>query len=196
MTAKTRIRPDRAVETSAPVAPALAERWSPRAFDASHRLSDDDVASLFEAARLAPSAFNSQPRRFIVGRAGTPGFERVHATLNERNRIWAASAALLIVNIAVRGDGDRENRWAEYDLGQAVAHLSVQAHELGLHTHQVGGIDPAAIVAAFALPEQWEPVSVTAVGALAEPDHLPEPLRTWEGRQRERLPLSELLIEA
>lgn len=48
--------------------PLLAARWSPTTFAASAPVSVDEVESLLEAARWAPSAGNSQPWAFIVGR--------------------------------------------------------------------------------------------------------------------------------
>ncbi|TFD62288.1 hypothetical protein E3T43_00050 [Cryobacterium sp. Hh7] len=41
-------------------------------------------------------------------------------------------------------DETRENPWARYDIGQAVAHLSIPAQHDGLHTHQMGRFDDAA----------------------------------------------------
>lgn len=188
----------RDIPTSAPVVELLAERWSPRSFDPAREVTDGELASLLEAARLAPSASNHQPRRFIVGRRGSAGFDRLFAGLNEYNQSWAHSATLLIANVAVlSGGADASFRWAEYDLGQAVAHLSVQAQALGLHTHQLGGILPEVLSESFALPAEWVPVSVTVVGGLASPDALPtERLRAREVAPRERLPLDELVIEA
>jgi hypothetical protein len=39
-------------------------RYSPRAYK-QYELSDETITTLFEAARWAPSAYNSQPWRFI-----------------------------------------------------------------------------------------------------------------------------------
>lgn len=50
--------------------PLLTARWSPITFDPAHESTEADVASLLEAARWAPSAGNSQPWSFIVGRRG------------------------------------------------------------------------------------------------------------------------------
>ena len=47
----------------------MVERWSPRAFTG-EAMPQDQLMSLFEAARWAPSAFNAQPWRFLVGRVG------------------------------------------------------------------------------------------------------------------------------
>ena len=44
----------------------IANRWSPRAFDASKTVSRQQIIALLEAARWAPSSYNDQPWRFIV----------------------------------------------------------------------------------------------------------------------------------
>lgn len=79
MTSKT-------AQTSAPLHPLLAERWSPRGFDASHELDDQTLDALLEAARWAPSANNSQPWRFLVTRRGQESFDRLAQVLAPGNR--------------------------------------------------------------------------------------------------------------
>lgn len=185
----------RRAQTSAPVIDTLAERWSPRAFDAEHALPEGALRGIFEAARWAPSAANTQPWRFILARRGGESFAKIEQTLMGNNRLWAGLAAALVVNIAETADEEGAKRtWAEYDLGQAVAHLSVQAHAEGLYTHQMGGFDRDAIRAAFDLDERLEPVSITAIGALGSIDALPDPLREREEAPRSRKPLEELLL--
>ena len=56
-----------------PIDPVFLARWSPRAF-APDTIGEDELLALFEAARWAPSSYNSQPARFVYGRRGTPAF--------------------------------------------------------------------------------------------------------------------------
>lgn len=185
----------RTAQTSAPVLDALAERWSPRSFNSEHSLPEGALRGLFEAARWAPSANNSQPWRFIITRRGSENFARVEASLTGNNQLWAGRAAALVVNIAETEDAEgTPRRFAEYDLGQAVAHLSVQAQSEGLHLHQMGGFDREAVRRAFALEPRFAPVSVTAIGAIGSHDQLPEPLREREAAPRVRLPLEDLVL--
>lgn len=187
----------RHVPTDAPLIAPLVERWSPRAYDPSAELSEEDVRTLLEAARWAPSANNLQPWRFIVARRGTDEFTLVHDTLAGFNRAWADSAAALIVNVAeIADEAGTPRRWAHYDLGQAVAHLTVQAQHDGLHTHQMGGFDGARLAEAFGLSDRFEVVSITAVGKVGDASTLPEPLREREVAPRRRKPLDEILIAA
>ena len=185
----------RAAETSAPLLPVLAERWSPRAFDAHAEVSEEALTAALEAARWSPSANNSQPWRFIVGRRGTAAFDTIASTLMGFNQAWAGTAAVLIVAVAEVTDPDGKARpWATYDVGQAVAHLSVQAHHDGLHAHQMGGFDATALREAFGLDERFLAVSVTALGVLGDPDTLPDALRERELAPRTRKPLDEILV--
>lgn len=185
----------RTAETSAPLLPALADRWSPRSFDAGVGIDDVTLRSALEAARWSPSAGNTQPWRFIVARRGTEAFDTIVENLAGFNTVWAASAAVLVVAAAELLDEEgNERRWAEYDLGQAVAHLTIQAHHDGLHAHQMGGFDTEGLRQAFGLGERFLPTSVTALGTLGEADALPEPLRTRESAPRTRRPLEEIVV--
>ena len=55
--------------TEYPVHEFIRDRWSPRAF-AQKPISAEDLRSLFEAARWAPSSSNEQPWAFIVATHG------------------------------------------------------------------------------------------------------------------------------
>lgn len=187
----------RHADTDAPLITPLVERWSPRAYDPAAELSDDTVRTLLEAARWAPSANNVQPWRFIVARRGTAAFTTIHDALMGFNQAWADSAAALVVNIAeVADEGGAPRPWAKYDLGQAVAHMSVQAQHDGLHTHQMGGFEAARLAEAFGLRDGLEVVSITAVGKVGDASALPEPLREREVAPRSRKPLDQLVIAA
>lgn len=185
----------RKADTTAPLIHPLVERWSPRAYDPAAEVSTEVLRTILEAARWAPSANNTQPWRFIVARRGTDAFTTVHDALLGFNQAWADSAAVLIVNIAETADAEGKPRpWARYDLGQAVAHLTIQAQHEGLHTHQMGGFDGARIAAAFGLADTLEVVSITAIGVLGDVDALPEPLREREVAPRLRKSLDELIV--
>ncbi|WBU36953.1 nitroreductase family protein [Homoserinibacter sp. YIM 151385] len=185
----------RTSETSVPITPLLDERWSPRSYDETAEIDDATVDSLLEAARWAPSAMNLQPRRFIVGRRGTRTFELILENLMGFNSAWAHRASVLVLSAVELGAGDgSHDQLALYDLGQSVAHLTVQAHDAGLHVHQMSGIDIPGLRAAFDLPEHLVPATVTAVGVVAEASQLEGPAAERETAPRSRKPLSELVL--
>ena len=54
------------VISATPIHDLIAQRWSPRAFDADKPVSRGQVLALLEAARWAPSCFGDEPWRYIV----------------------------------------------------------------------------------------------------------------------------------
>ncbi|MGO3148258.1 MAG: nitroreductase family protein [Leucobacter sp.] len=182
-------------QTSTPILDTLTERWSPRAYDADHALTEGELRGVFEAARWSPSGGNTQPWRFIIARRGSESFNKVEASLMPGNAAWASTASAFIVSLAVtENDEGKVMRWAEYDLGQAVAHLSVQAHSEGLYVHQMGGFDPLAIIDAFSLDARFRPVTIATIGKIGEPEQLSESLLERELAPRTRLPLNEIIV--
>lgn len=164
----------------------VMERFSPMRFDPAHVVSDAQVDLMIDAARRAPSAGNSQPWAFIVGRRGDGIHRRLLPHLARSSSAWAPSASVLVANLAhrfVEGTSFEYSEFAHYDLGQAVAHLTFQAHSLGLFAHQFRAFDRGAIQREFEVPDHWEVTSMVAVGrASDEARDL-----TGPGTSRERL---------
>lgn len=186
----------RTAETSAPIHEVLAERWSPRSFDSSVEVPSEKITAALEAARWSASAANTQPWRFIVARRGTTEHDTIVENLMGFNQVWASSAQVLIVNLAaIAAEDGTPLRWSQYDLGQAVANLTVQAHHDGLHVHQMGGIEVDGLREAFDIDANLEPISVTALGVLGTPEALTnDVLREREVAPRSRRPLDEIVI--
>jgi nitroreductase len=177
--------------------PSLAARWSPRAFDGRYEVDQAELSTLLEAARWAPSAGNGQPWRFAVGRRDDDVHKRIFAGLDDEEQRWAWRASALIVAAyatAGRHDPGPHHVGPAYDLGQAVAHLSVQATTLGLHTRQMLGFDPLRLRRELDLPAEVTPHAVVAIGRLGDPATLPTDLRRREFRLRERRPIAALLL--
>lgn len=185
--------PDRRADSAARLHPLLAGRWSPRGFDPGYELSDAELTALLEAARWAPSAANAQPWRFLIGRRGDATFDGIVELLMPGNQAWAPRASALVVAVADTTESAM-SPWAVYDTGQAVAHLTVQATELGLAVHQMGGFDAAGVGARFALAPELRPIAAVAIGRLDPAADLPEPFFERERAPRERRPVRELLI--
>lgn len=184
----------RTAVTSTPIHPVLAERWSPRSYDTSVVLTPADLTASFEAARWAPSANNSQPWTYLVGFRGDDTFNAILPTLAGWNTAWMPNASAIVIAIAqVATPEGKANPYAAYDLGQSVAHFSVQAHNDGFHVHQVAGTDAAALKEAFNIPEGYEALVAMAVGKLAPAEELPEELEAREKAPRVRKDLSEVV---
>lgn len=181
--------------TDAPILDVLAERWSPRAYTG-EPIDEGKLASALEAARWSASGGNSQPWRFIVARRGTPAFDKIASTFAPFNAAWAPRASVLLVALytELRDQQGTLRNTVFYDLGQAMAHLSVQAHHDGLHVHQMTGFDADALAAAFGLPAEVHPFTVATIGTVGSPDDLDEALAERERAPRTRLPLDEIVL--
>jgi nitroreductase len=89
---------------------------------------------------------------------------------------------------------DRANGSARYDLGAANAFLSLQATQLGLNVHQMGGFDAPKLKSNLNVPETYDPVIVLAVGYPGEIKSLPENLQQRELAPRERYMRAEFVL--
>ena len=184
--------------TQTPIHDVLANRWSPRAYDASKPVSQTQIVSLLEAARWAPSCFGDQPWRFVVFDKTTnpDAWQKAFECLVPGNQTWAQHAPVLLLICAntLFGHNQKPNRWAPYDTGAATENLCLQATALGLAAHQMGGFDAAKAQAAFAVPEQFTLMAMVTIGYAASADILPDDLRERELAARERRPLGELFF--
>lgn len=175
--------------------PLLATRWSPAVFDSTHVATAEQVAVLLEAARWAPSAGNSQPWAFIVGRRGDSTHRRLVRHLAGASAHWAPTASILVANLSHRfvegTDGDY-SEFASYDLGQAVAHMTLQARAFGLQMRQFRSFDRDALALEFDVPAHWEVTTMSAVGMAQAPRSTSTYLRGEPRPHRSRRPANEI----
>lgn len=175
--------------------PLLVNRWSPRALDANDVISSDDLQAILEAARLAPSAFNEQPWRFVVGKRGDETFNEILNGLGEFNQKWAknSSALILVTGAKQRINGD-PNPTYQYDLGLSVSQGTFEAHHRGYFTHQMTGFNHDVMCKTFDLTT-LEPVVVVAIGKQDNADILPEKMAEREKIQSTRKALNEVILK-
>ncbi|MEI7662182.1 MAG: nitroreductase family protein [Bacteroidota bacterium] len=182
-------------KTAAPINDLAKKRWSPRAF-LNKPVETGKLVSLLEAARWSASGGNEQPWRFIIGMNPDDSWQKIFSTLNEGNRPWNREVPVLILAC-----GNKISSWDggispffQYDVGQAVAHLSLEATHQGLHLHQMGGFSATAARELFEIPEDFEVLTVIAIGYIGDPDTLPEKFRERELQDRTRKALSEIVF--
>lgn len=183
--------------TDHPILEPIAGRWSPRAF-VPEPVPDEALRSLFEAARWAASCFNEQPWAFVVARREDgEAFERALEGLGERNRRWAQNAGAIAFSFAKRTfeRNGKPNRHAWHDVGQAAAHLALEAESRGLSVHQMAGIHPDTIRETYGVPEEWDPVAGIAIGKRGVPESLHEEFRESETSPRRRKPQGDFVFE-
>ncbi len=168
-----------------PIHDLLRRRWSPNAFD-DRPIEPEKLRSLLEAARWAPSSSNLQPWHFIVAEKGTEGHARLAGCLTGNNTDWAPHAPVLMLAVAhLDRKPDVTNRHAWYDVGQAVAHMTVQAMAMDLFVHQMGGFSRSKAIEAFDIPDRREPTTAIAIGYLSE---------TYKAKSRTRRPLKDFVF--
>ena len=169
-----------------PIDPLFLERWSPRAFDGSD-MPEADLLTMFEAARWAPSAFNSQPWRFLYARRGTADWPRFLGLLIPWNQSWAHSASALVYILSdtlpftdKATGAPAPSTTHSFDAGAAWACLALQASRMGYHAHGMSGIQYDLARAELAIPDRWTLNAACAIGRLGDPAMLPEKLRARE----------------
>lgn len=179
----------------------LRSRWSPSIFDAQHTLGDEEIRTLLHAAQWAPSDGNRQPWRFVVAERGSAAHGILVPQLSRGNSGWVPRASVVFIACAQvapdeHGEGQHDPAYGYYDLGQAAAHLTLQARAMGLHAHQFKGFDRDAVAAGLGAPSYIRVVSGIAVGVRGEPDEVPERDRGREQKVRRRRPLAETAYDA
>lgn len=175
---------------------SIKRRRSLRAYS-SMPVEEEKIQSLFEAARWAPSSMNEQPWTYLYATRGQQLFSEILECLNESNLLWAQHAPLLVVSLARKKllRNGLPNGSARYDLGAANAFLSLQATELGLNVHQMGGYNKDKLVELLGIPtEEYELGVVMAIGYPGDPETLPENIKQRELAPRSRHTVSSFTM--
>lgn len=184
--------------TQQPIHELIANRWSGRAYDASQGVSQEQVISLLEAARWAPSCFGDQPWRYVVCNKADnlQAWQAAFDCLVSGNQSWAVNAPVLLLICAdtLFGHNDKPNKWAPYDTGAATENLCLQATALGLMAHQMGGFDADKARATFNVPERYQILAMVTVGYQAAVESLSGEIKERETAARSRKPLNELFF--
>ena len=144
----------------------LAKNRSTRGFDTSFKVRRDQLISLVEAARLAPSARNQQVLRFRLVTEEEASLVLPHIRLG---------GALPELNLPLEGTEpnafvvictDKESRFVDMDMGIATQTMLLRAVEMGLNGICIAAFDHEAVREALNLP--IEPQLILAIGRSAE----------------------------
>ncbi len=181
--------------TDYPVDPLFVDRWSPRAMSA-RPIDPQELMSLFEAARWAPSSNNNQPWRFVYGRRDTPHWDPLFKLLNEHNQMWVKNAAALIYVISKKtfDQSGKPSRTHSFDAGAAAMNLSLQGHLRGWVVHGMEGFNYDRAREVLEVTEGFDVEAAFAVGLPGDPTALPRALQARE-LPSERKPLSQSVFE-
>lgn len=165
--------------------PLFLNRWSPRAFT-EETIAEDELMTIFEAARWAPSCFNSQPWRFLYARRGTPDWDRFVSLLIAFNQSWAknASALVFIVSDTMMTDPatgkQTRSETHTFDAGAAWAQLGLQATRSGWRAHAMAGFDHDRARAELNVPAHYRIEAAVAIGRQGDRSTLAERLQDRE----------------
>ncbi|MFB5192431.1 nitroreductase family protein [Alicyclobacillus fastidiosus] len=176
-----------------PIDELFLNRWSPRAF-AEKKVPTETLYSILEAARFAPSASNFQPWRFVIAQTDEE-LETFAEFILPGNRLWTdhkVPVLILLLSDKYRPNGE-PNPYHSFDAGAAWQNLALQAHKLGLVTHAMGGFDKAKARELLQIPEQFEVLTLIALGYQGDKNELPEQLQERE-MPNDRRPLSESIV--
>lgn len=182
-----------------PINKVFTDRWSPRAYTG-EAISTAELMTLLEAARWAPSSYNSQPWRFIYARRDNAHWDKFLGLLNPFNQSWAktASAIVFVVSeetMVVPGKDGRAPSWSHsFDAGAAWGYLALQAQMSGWHAHGMVGIEMDKIRTELAIPDGVRIECGVVIGKLGPATLLPEGLAAREVPSP-RKPLAEIAFE-
>jgi|GEM_PF-32178 len=190
------IYPEKLAQTDCAINELMRRRWSPRVFEEGRAVEKEKLLTMLEAARWAPSCFNDQPRNFLVfDGSDQVALEKARECLSAGNA-WARKSPVLMISVARESfeHNGKPNRWGQHDTGLATENLLLEAVELGLAAHPMGGFDEDRVRVEFGVPEGFTPMAMIAIGypyrgRLEEVD---EKLRGKELAPRERKPIGEI----
>jgi nitroreductase len=178
-----------------PIDSLFLDRWSPRAMT-SEAITEEELFTLFEAARWAPSSYNNQPWRILYARRDTPQWPLFFDLLVEFNQSWVKNAAALVVFIS-KTTFDHNGEPAathSFDTGAAWGNLALQGSLKGLVVHGMQGFDYDKARTALNIPEGFKVEAMAVIGKPGRVEDLPEKLQQRE-TPSDRRKLNETVFE-
>jgi nitroreductase len=178
-----------------PISNIFINRWSSRAFS-NEPLSNEELMTLFEAARWAPSAYNEQPWRFIYTRKGSMLWNSLIDLMIPFNQSWAKNAAVLVVIIS-KNFFDRNGKPSHlhsFDAGAAWMSLALQGSVSGLVVHAIGDFDYDKAKTILNISPKFKIETMVAIGKQGKKENLPPELQAREA-PNDRKKLSEIVFE-
>ncbi len=178
-----------------PINQLILDRWSPRAMSG-EAISDQELKTLFEAARWAPSSFNDQPWFFVYAKRDTPEWKTFFDLMVPFNQSWAQNAAVLIVIVSRDSfaHNGKPSRTHSFDTGAAWQNLALQGSSMGLVVHGMEGFDYDKAKKNLKVPEGYTVEAMVAVGRQGALSVLSQTLQEKE-KQSGRKELESFIFE-
>lgn len=180
--------------TEYPILKLLLDRHSPRAMSG-EPITHDELMTLFEAARWAPSSYDHQPWRFIYAHGDTPEWEELFSLLKEASAVWAKRAGVLIMVLSHHyfEYNNEFSRTHSFDAGEAAANLALQGFSMGLVVHGMEGFDYERARQELGVPDSYTVEAMFAIGRPGRASLLPEQLQPRETNPTDRLKVSDFI---
>lgn len=174
-------RPQDHRKTDHPIESIFVNRWSPRAMSG-EPLKDQEISSLFEAARWAPSTYNEQEWRFLYARSTSKHWQAFFDLLMPANQVWCKNAGMLVVVLSKKTftHNGKPNPVHTFDAGAAFENLALQGSHMGLVVHGMAGFDSNKARSTLAVPDDFAVEAMIAVGRPGKVEDLPKELQERE----------------
>lgn len=178
-----------------PILDIILNRYSPRAMSG-ESLSHDELMTILEAGRWAPSSYNDQPWHFIYGVRDTPFWHTLFDLLVPFNQSWVAQGSVLVCVISEKYffETGKPSRTHLFDAGAAWENMALQATSMGLVCHGMEGFDYERARAELQIPESYDIAMMFVVGKPAPASTLPPALASKE-TPSDRVPLEDIISE-
>jgi len=174
-----------------PLIELIRQRRSVRSYDG-RTVEREKIELCLEAARLAPSASNSQPWKFIVvddpslkDRMAQAAFKGVYSLSN-----FAAAAPVIVAAVADKagfasraGSLVRNTSFYRLDMGIAGEHFILEAADLGLGTCWIGWFDERSVKSVLGIPRNRRVEYLISLGY---------PVGEMKSGGHKRVPLTEM----
>lgn len=177
-----------------PIDPIFLNRWSPRAMSTAP-LKKEELLSLIEAARWAPSSYNAQPWRFAYSLREDAKWNDFLNLLVPFNQSWAKEAGALLI-IYSKKTFEHNNKWSKthsFDTGAAWAYLALQGSMKGLVVHGMEGFNYEKAHALLNLSDDFQIEAMAAIGHPGLKEALSKDLKDKE-TPSQRKPLKDLIF--
>ncbi len=152
----------------------IKKRKSVRSFT-SDPVSEEDIQTLLEAARWAPSAGNRQPLEIIIIKSDEQKEKLSEASLGQKPIIQAPVVFVICANVertssryAERG----ETIYVIQDTAAATQNILLMATALDYGTVWIGAFEEAKVSSVLKLPPNVRPFAIIPIG---RPQKIPDP---------------------
>lgn len=144
----------------------ISDRFSPRHFS-SEKIPNKVINSIFEAARLAPSAVNYQPWFYYWTENGSTTYDNIISCLPERN-YWAKTAPVLIIACYLKIVDGNPDKYSLYDLGASVMSLVLQAQQKNYYARQIGLFNKNKLINLLNINKNHNPYIIIVLGKIGD----------------------------